>query len=94
MKRTPRNTYINTDKTRILNFVQRLQPTPEEQPYLACILAKSSYSNRDLKMLFELVARRASETPLQGDCIAALGLPSLPAYTPSAAHSAPAEVSG
>lgn len=91
MKPTPRNTYINTDRARILNFVQHLQPTPEEQPYLARILAKSSYSNRDLKMLFELVARRASETPLQGDAIAALGLPSLPAYTPSAARYTSAE---
>lgn len=92
MKTTTRNTYANTARAAILNFVQHLYPTPEEQPYLACILAKSSYSNRDLKMLFELVARRASETPLQGDCIAALGLPSLPAHTPSAASCAPAEV--
>ena len=92
MKATPRNSYVNTDKARILAFVQRLQPTPQEQPYLACILRKSSYSNRDLKTLFELIARRASETPLQGDAIAALGLPSLPAYTPSAASCAPAEV--
>lgn len=91
METTSRNTYTNTDKTRILNFVQCLQPTSEEQPYLARILAKSSYSNRDLKMLFELVARRASETPLQGDAIAALGLPALPVHAPSAARCAPAE---
>lgn len=90
MKDTPLNTYENTDKARILNFVQRLQPTPQEQPYLACILRKSSYSNRDLKTLFELIARRASETPLQSDAIAALGLPSLPVYTPSTARIAPA----
>ena len=92
MKDTPLNTYANTDKARILAFVQLLQPTPQEQPYLACILRKSSYSNRDLKTLFELIARRALETPLQGDAVAALGLPSLPVHTPSAASCAPAEV--
>lgn len=78
MKPTTRNTYANTDKQKVLNFVQSLAPTPAEAPYLACILKKSGLSMRDAKLLLEYVARRAAETPLERDAIAALGLPGLP----------------
>ena len=79
MKPTTRNTYANTDKQKVLNFVQSLAPTPAEAPYLACILKKSGLSMRDARLLLEYVARRASEHPLERDAIATLGLPSLPA---------------
>lgn len=78
MTPTTRNTYANTDRQRVLNFVQSLAPTPTEAPYLACILKKSGLSMRDAKLLLEYVARRAAETPLERDAIAALGLPGLP----------------
>lgn len=78
MQTPTRTPYKNTDKQKVLNFVQSLAPTPSEAPYLACILKKSGLSMRDAKLLLEYVARRASEAPLQRDSIAALGLPSLP----------------
>ena len=67
MKPTTRNTYANTDKQKVLNFVQSLAPTPAEAPYLACILKKSGLSMRDARLLLEYVARRASEHPLERD---------------------------
>lgn len=78
MQTPTKKPYANTDRQRVLNFVQSLAPTAEEGPYLACILKKSGLSMRDAKTLLEYVARRASETPLERDCVAALGLPSLP----------------
>jgi hypothetical protein len=83
------NTYKNTDKTKILNFVQDLGPSPEEAPFIASIFEKSSYSNRDLRTLFEFLARRAPETPLQRVATASLGLPTLPNAYASAANTAP-----
>lgn len=76
--KTPHRTYARTARTEVLNFVQSLGPTPEEAPYLACILGKSSLSMRDAKTLCDFIAARALAGPLQSDCIAALGLPSLP----------------
>lgn len=78
MQTPTRTPYKNTDKQKVFNFVQSLSPTPNEAPYLASILKKSGLSMRDAKLLLEYVARRASETPLQADAVAALGLPSLP----------------
>lgn len=71
-------TYSRTARAQVLNFVQSLAPSPAEAPYLACILKKSGLSMRDAKTLCDFIASRAAESPLQGDCIAALGLPSLP----------------
>lgn len=79
MTATTRNTYANTDRQRVLNFVQSLSPSAEEAPYLASALKKSGLSMRDARLLLEYVARRASEHPLERDAIATLGLPSLPA---------------
>lgn len=78
MNHTPSNTYRNTARSNVLNFVQSLAPTPAEAPYLASVFAKNSLSMRDFKMLCDFIARRASESPLDRDAIAALGLPSLP----------------
>lgn len=78
MNHTSPNTYQNTSRAQVIHFIESLDPTPEEGPYLACILKKSGLSMRDAKLLLEYVARRASEAPLERDSIAALGLPSLP----------------
>ena len=78
MNHTTSNTYRNTARADVLNFVQHLAPTPAEAPYLASVFAKNSLSMRDFKILCDFIARRAAETPLERDCIAALGLPSLP----------------
>ena len=78
MPATPSNTYRNTARAQVVNFVQSLAPSPAEAPYLACILKKSGLSMRDAKTLCDFIASRAAESPLQSDSIAALGLPSLP----------------
>ena len=88
MPATPSNTYRNTARAHVLNFVQSLAPTPNEALYLDGILKKSGLSMRDAKTLCDFIASRASNSPLQSDSIAALGLPSLPA------HSAPAAAQG
>lgn len=86
MQSTQRNTYRNTDRQKVLNFVQSLGPTSSEAPYLACILEKSGLSMRDAKTLCDFIASRATERPLERDAVAALGLPSLPrAASPGAA---------
>ena len=79
MPATPLNTYRNTARAQVVNFVQALAPSPAEAPYLACILKKSGLSMRDAKTLCDFIASRAAQSPLQSDSIAALGLPSLPA---------------
>ena len=71
--------YTNTARAHVLNFVQSLGPTPAEAPFVASVFEKRHVSMKDVKLLLELVARRAAETPLQADCIKNLGLPSLPA---------------
>jgi hypothetical protein len=76
---TPSNTYRNTARAQVVNFVQSLAPTPNEALYLDGILKKSGLSMRDAKTLCDFIASRASNSPLQADAIAALGLPSLPA---------------
>ena len=73
-----RTSYRNTARAHVLNFVQSLAPTPNEALYLDGILRKSGLSMRDAKTLCDFIASRASNSPLQSDCIAALGLPSLP----------------
>jgi hypothetical protein len=86
---TPSNTYRNTARAQVVNFVQSLAPSPAEAPYLACILKKSGLSMRDAKTLCDFIASRASHSALQSDSIAALGLPSLPQQNaPAAAQSA------
>ena len=84
-----RISYKNTARAHVSNFVQSLAPTPNEALYLDGILRKSGLSMRDAKTLCEFIASRAVNSPLQSDCIAALGLPSLPhSNAPAAAHSA------
>lgn len=78
MNHTISNTYKNTARADVLNFVQSLAPTPAEAPFLASVFAKNSLSMRDCKIICHFIASRAVETPLERDCIAALGLPSLP----------------
>lgn len=78
MNHTKPNTYRNTSRAYVTYFIESLAPTPEERPYLASVFAKNSLSMRDFKTLCDFIARRASETPLDRDAIAALGLPSLP----------------
>lgn len=86
---TQRNTYKNTAKGSILNFVQCLKPTASEAPYIASIFAKNHVSMRDIKVLLEFLARRATEKPLEAHHLDALGLPILPPQAPLAANSAP-----
>ena len=83
------NTYRNTAKGNILNFVQYLEPTASEAPYIASIFAKNHVSMRDIKVLLEFLARRATEKPLEAHHLEALGLPVLPPEAPSAANPAP-----
>ena len=78
MPATPSNTYRNTARAHVLNFVQSLAPTPNEALYLDSILKKSGLSMRDAKTLCDFIASRASNSPLEADAVAALGLPSLP----------------
>jgi hypothetical protein len=75
---TTSNTYRNTSRAHVIEFIERLSPTAIEAPYLASVFAKNSLSMRDFKILCDFIARRAAETPLERDCIEALGLPSLP----------------
>jgi hypothetical protein len=70
-------TYTNTAKHDVLHFVQSLDPTPLEGPHLAKILAKGSLSMRDVKVLMEYTARRASQGPLEPHQCAALGVQTL-----------------
>lgn len=84
MNSPDKRTYTRTAKNNVLNFVQSLSPTPSEAPFIASIFEKSSYSNRDLVVLLQFVASRASKTALQRDSIAALGLPTLPQTSSSA----------
>lgn len=83
-----RTSYKNTARAHVQNFVQSLAPTPQEALYLDGILQKSGLSMRDAKTLCDFIASRASNSPLQIDSIAALGLPSLPQ------NSAPAVAQG
>ncbi|NRQ27746.1 hypothetical protein XMG7_003229 [Aliiroseovarius sp. xm-g-7] len=76
---TSHKTYSNTARSQIWNFVQELGPTPSEAPFIQNVFEKRHISMKDVKILLEFVARRATETPLQADCIKILGLPSLPA---------------
>lgn len=73
--KTPTRTYPRTDRQRVLNFVQSLEISEKQQPYVAEIFKKSSFSARDLKILLQLVASKAQISSVQ---LAALGLPSLP----------------
>ena len=82
---TKTNTYKNTAKGNILNFVQCLEPTPSEAPYIASIFAKNHVSMRDVKVLMEFLARRAVVRPLEAHKLTALGLPTLPPEASSAA---------
>jgi hypothetical protein len=72
---TPTRTYPRTDRQRVLNFVQSLEISENQQPYVAEIFKKSSFSARDLKILLQIVASRAQISSVQ---LATLGLPSLP----------------
>lgn len=72
---TPTRTYPRTDRQRVLNFVQSLEISENQQPYVAEIFEKSSFSSRDLKVLLEIVASKAKISPLQ---LAQLGLPTFP----------------
>ena len=75
---TRQTTYSNTARAHVLNFVQSLGPTPAEQPFVASVFEKKNLSMRDVKILLEFVSRRATNAPLQADCVKTLGLPSLP----------------
>jgi hypothetical protein len=75
---TPTRTYPRTDRQRVFNFVESLSPTPAEAPYIASIFAKNSLSMKDCKTLCDFIASRAAENRINPDCIAELGLPSLP----------------
>lgn len=75
---TPTRTYPRTDRQRVFNFVESLSPTPAEAPYIASVFAKNSLSMKDFKTLCDFIASRAAENRINPDCIAALGLPSLP----------------
>jgi hypothetical protein len=72
------NTYKNTARADVLNFVQSLAPTPAELPYLASVFAKNSLSMKDFKTLCHFIASRAVENRINPDSIDALGLSSLP----------------
>ncbi len=87
MKTIKRNTYKNTARYDVLNFVQSLQPTPQESLYLERIISKNSLSMRDVKTFFEYFARRASEKTVNRQQLDALGLPILPQEQPSSAIS-------
>ena len=75
---TKQTTYKNTARYHVLNFVQQLEPTPSEAPFVASVFEKRHISMKDVKLLLELVARRAAVAPLQADTVKILGLPSLP----------------
>lgn len=76
---TLKTAYSNTARGHVLNFVQHLEPTPTEQPFIQNVFEKDHVSMKDVKLLLDFVARRAAERPLQRDSIQILGLPSLPA---------------
>ena len=78
MNNTISKTYRNTARAHVIEFIESLGPTSTEAPYLATVFAKNSLSMKDFKLLCDFIARRAAETPLERDCIEALGLPSLP----------------
>jgi hypothetical protein len=78
MTTPPRTPYKNTDRQKVLNFVQALAPTPEEAPYIASVFEKNSLSMRDFKTLCHFIASRAVENRLNPDSVEALGLSSLP----------------
>ena len=75
MKTPPATRYINTDRSRILNFVQSLEITKVQEPYVTEIFKKSSFSAKDLKVLIEIVASKAQISSVQ---LANLGLPTIP----------------
>lgn len=76
---THKISYKNTDRAKVLNFVQSLAPTATEQPFIQNIFDKQHVSMKDVKVLLDYTARRAAEKPLQRETLQALGLPSLPA---------------
>ena len=76
---TLKTAYSNTARGHVLNFVQHLEPTPTEQPFIQNIFDKQHVSMKDVKVLLDYTARRAAEKPLQRETLQALGLPSLPA---------------
>ncbi len=78
MKTTKRNTYKNTARYDVLNFVQSFKPTPLESLYLDKILGKNSLSMRDLKTFLEYFARRGAKNLINRQQLEALGLPILP----------------
>lgn len=89
---TKRKTYKNTARGDVLHFVQQLAPTPSEQPFIASIFSKNHVSMKDVKILLEYLARRATDKPLEAHQVKALGLPGLPVEAPSATNTAPLKV--
>lgn len=83
---TQKNTYTNTAKGNVLNFIQSLEPTASEAPFIASIFAKNHVSMKDFKVLLEFLARRAVVKPLDAHKLASLGLPALPPEAPSVAN--------
>ena len=86
---TQPNTYLNTAKGNILNFVQCLEPSPSEAPYLASVFEKKHVSMRDMKVLLDFLALRVAEKPLEPHQLTALGLSTFPKDPPSAPRSVP-----
>ena len=86
---TQENTYKNTAKGNILNFVQHMEPTPLEAPYLASIFDKKHVSMRDIKVLLDFLALRVAEKPLKPHQLTALGLSTFQTDSASAARSEP-----
>lgn len=68
----PTRTYPRTARAQVSCFFSSLEISETEQPYVASILGKSSFSARDLKVLLEIVASKAKISPFQ---LATLGLP-------------------
>lgn len=83
------NTYKNTAKGDVLNFVQHLDPTPDEQPYLASVFEKNHVSMRDMKVLLDFLALRVAEKPLALHQLNALGLSTFHSGSSSASRSEP-----
>lgn len=75
MKPSPKTRYTNTDRQRVLNFVQSLEISENQLPYVNAILEKSSFSSRDLRVLLEIVASKAKISSIQ---VETLGLPNFP----------------
>lgn len=78
MNHTTSNTYRNTARAHVIQFIESLGPTSTEAPYIASVFAKNSLSMKDFKTLCDFIAHRAAENRINPDSIAALGLPSLP----------------